>query len=206
MFYNVLLFVFNIIILQFVFSDKPHEKAMKLHAMTSMKNLLSGSADSPSPVQNGDVHTRNGDIHVKNGDVYGKNRDIHSKDTNKNSDTTDKNKQMNVHAISNGHMPSETTGFTYGVQRDAFGLQRETTQSSKGSPFRQVQGSSNSQTTSNNTEITSLESPELSKGASGMATPGQVHASIDSSSQQVQTENNNKEVNPVIKQKSLPVQ
>ena len=147
--------------------------------MTSMKNLLSGnSADSPSPVQNGDVHAKNGDIHSKN--------------ANKNS--TDKNKQTNVHTISNGHMPSETTGFTYGVQKDAFGLQRETTQSSKDSPFRQGQGSSNSRNTSNNTEITSLESPELSKGASGTATPGEVHASIDSS-QQGHTENNNKEVN-----------
>lgn len=174
--------------------DKPHEKAMKLHAMTSMKNLLSGnSADSPSPVQNGDVHAKNGDVHNKNGDAHNKNGDVHSKNKNKNSDNNDKNKQMNVHAISNGHMPSETTGFTYGVQRDAFGLQRETSQSSKDSPFRQMQGSSNSRNTSNNTEITSLESPELSKGASGMATPGQVHASIDSS-QQGHTENNNKEL------------
>ena len=145
---------------------------MKLHAMTSMKNLLSGnSADSPSPVQNGDVHGKN---------------------VNKHSDNSDKNKQMHVHAISNGHMPSETSGFTYGVQRDTYGFQRETSQSSKDSPLRKVQGSSNRHT-SNNTEITSLESPELSKGTSGTATPGQVNASIDSS-QQGQTENNNKEV------------
>ena len=129
--------------------------------MTSMKNLLSGnSADSPSPIQNGNVHNNTVD---------------------RNGDCSDRNRQMHVHAISNGHMPNESH-FTYGVQREA-------SQSSKDSPVRHVQGSSSTRT-SNNTEITSLESPEISK--SGTATPGQVN--VESS------QNNNTEVsdlNPI---------
>ena len=118
---------------------------MRMHAMTSMKNLLSGnSADSPSPVQNGDVHIENA---------------RHKSDK----------KQMNVHAISNGHMQSEP--YTYTFQTD------------------NVQGSSYPNArTSNNTEITSLDSPQNSKG--GTATPGQVEVE----NVQNQSENNNTEV------------
>ena len=135
---------------------------MKMHAMTSMKNLLSGqSAESPSPIQNG------------NGNVYTEN-------SRQKSDLS--NKQMHVHAISNGHMPSD--GFTYGIQS-------ESTLSSKDSPLRfNVQSSSNKHTSASsaNTEITSLESTDNGKG--GTATPGQVQ--VDNL--QNQSENNNTEV------------
>ncbi|KAL4227269.1 hypothetical protein ACF0H5_012715 [Mactra antiquata] len=128
--------------------DQIQEKAMKLHAVANVNQGMGESDESlmNNPTQNGNVH-------------------------NLNADKNSNQKQMQVHAISNGHtgMTVETT-----IQSPEFSSRIISPAKSSSSPVQEdgihMQGSSTPRT-SNNTETTTVDSPQNTQDAEGGKSP-----------------------------------